>query len=39
MPGDDRPPIGRSWGWLYSIVAGSLLIWILLFYAFGRAFR
>jgi len=30
--GDDRPPIGRSWGLLYAIVLANLAVLIVLFY-------
>ena len=36
--GEDPPPFGRSWRVLYSIVLLNLLLDILLFYAFTRAF-
>ncbi|MFI5165937.1 MAG: hypothetical protein ACHQQS_04885 [Thermoanaerobaculales bacterium] len=38
-PREEPPPIGRSWGALYAIVAGALLLWIVLFFAFTRAFQ
>jgi hypothetical protein len=38
-PGDeDPPPIGGSWRVLYAIVLLNLIVLILLFYAFTRAF-
>ncbi|WP_255472417.1 hypothetical protein [Larkinella humicola] len=34
----DLPPFARSWRQLYSIVIGSLLLEIILFYGFMRYF-
>ena len=41
---DDRddegpPPFGGSWTRLYALVLGNLVVLILLFYLFTRAFR
>ena len=36
--GEEQPPIGGSWRVLYAIVIGNLVLLILLFYAFTRAF-
>ena len=36
--GEEPPPIGRSWRVLYAIVIGNLVLLILLFYMFTRAF-
>lgn len=35
---DERPPFGRSWGVLYAAVLLNLLMMILLFYIFTKAF-
>lgn len=34
----ESPPFGRSWGVLYTIVLLNLVLMILLFYAFTKAF-
>jgi len=36
--GEEQPPFGGSWRILYAIVIGNLVVLILLFYAFTRAF-
>ncbi len=36
--GEEQPPIGGSWRVLYAIVIGNLALFILLCYAFTRAF-
>jgi len=36
--GEDPPPIGRSWRVLYAAVVLNLVLLILLFYAFTKAF-
>lgn len=36
--GEEEPPFGGSWRVLYAIVIGNLVVLILLFYAFTRAF-
>ena len=36
--GEEEPPFGGSWRVLYAIVIGNLVLLILLFYAFTRAF-
>jgi len=36
--GEDEPPFGGSWRVLYAVVIGNLVVLILLFYAFTRAF-
>jgi hypothetical protein len=36
--GEEPPPFGRSWGVLYAIVLLNLVLLILLFYAFTKAF-
>lgn len=36
--GDEQPPVGGSWRVLYAIVIGNLVILIVLFYVFTRAF-
>lgn len=35
---EEQPPIGGSWRVLYAIVIGNLALFILLCYAFTRAF-
>lgn len=35
---DPPPPIGRSWKILYSVVIANLIVLILIFYGFTRAF-
>ncbi len=35
---EEPPPIGRSWSVLYAAVAGTLVVLILLFALFTRAF-
>ena len=35
---EEPPPVGRSWRVLYAIVIGNLVLLILLFYAFTKAF-
>lgn len=37
--GEEPPPIGGSWRVLYAIVLVNLLLLILLFYAFTKAFQ
>jgi|GEM_PF-7034385 hypothetical protein len=34
----DPPPLVRRWSHLYAIVLGMLLLWIILFLWFSRAF-
>jgi hypothetical protein len=34
----EPPPVLKSWGRIYALVLLNLLLCILLFYAFGRAF-
>ncbi len=36
--GEEPPPIGRSWNFLYAAVLVNLVLLILLFYAFTKAF-
>ncbi|MDH4036182.1 MAG: hypothetical protein OEY32_11140 [Candidatus Krumholzibacteria bacterium] len=36
--GEERPPIGGSWRVLYAVVIGNLVLLIILFYVFTRAF-
>ena len=36
--GEEKPPFGGSWRVLYAIVIGNLVLLILLFYAFTKAF-
>jgi len=36
--GEEEPPFGGSWRVLYAIVIGNLVLLILLFYAFTKAF-
>ncbi len=36
--GEEPPPIGGSWRVLYAVVIGNLVLLILLFYAFTKAF-
>ncbi len=36
---DEPPPFGRSWVGLYTVVAGTLVIMIVLFALFTRAFE
>lgn len=38
MSETEPPPILGSWGRLYTLVLGALVLWILGFWAFGRAF-
>ena len=35
---EEQPPIGGSWRVLYAIVIGNLVVLIVLFYMFTRAF-
>ena len=35
---DEPPPLG-TWGRMYALVLGNLAFWILVFYAFTRAFE
>jgi len=37
--GDDRPPFGGSWAVLYTAVLLNLVLLVVLFYLFTRAFR
>jgi hypothetical protein len=37
FPPEDPPPVGRTWGRLYAIVLGALVVEILIFYWFTRA--
>lgn len=37
-PTEEAPPILRSWNRLYALVLIELLLCVLLFYAFERAF-
>jgi len=37
---EEHPQLGEpSWGRLYALVLGTLALWVLLFYFFGRALR
>lgn len=36
---NDTPPIGRTWNRLYAAVIINLVVLILIFWAFTRAFR
>ena len=36
---DEPPPFGGHWATLYAIVLGTLVILILLFYSFTKAFE
>jgi hypothetical protein len=36
--GEEQPPFGGSWRVLYAVVIGNLVLLILLFYAFTKAF-
>jgi len=35
---EEQPPIGGSWRVLYAVVIGNLVLLIILFYVFTRAF-
>ena len=35
---EEQPPIGGSWRVLYAVVIGNLVLLIVLFYLFTRAF-
>jgi hypothetical protein len=35
---EERPPVFKSWNYLYLLVLGNLALLIILFYAFSRAF-
>ena len=37
--GDERPPLGGSWAALYAAVLLNLVLLVVLFYLFTRAFR
>ncbi len=36
--GDEPPPFGGSWARLYALVLGNLVLLIVLFYLFTKAF-